>query len=70
MVFVTHDVEEAVYLAERVVVLDAASRTVADLPTPGVPPRPHLWRADPAYRQAVEAVADALARSMAREVAA
>lgn len=71
VVFVTHDVEEAVYLAERVVVLDAATgRTVADLPTPGVPPRPHLWRADPAYRQAVEVVADALARSMAREVAA
>lgn len=65
VVFVTHDVEEAVYLARRVVVLDAATgRPVADLPTPGAPPRPDRWRADPAYRQAVEAVADALEAAM------
>ena len=71
VVFVTHDVEEAVYLAGRVVVLEAATgRAVADLPTPGAPPRPGLWRADPAYRQAVEAVAEALAASMGREDAA
>lgn len=65
VVFVTHDVEEAVYLAQRVVVLDARTgRPVADLPTPGVPPRPDRWRADPAYRQTVETVAEALDASM------
>jgi len=65
IVFVTHDVEEAVHLAQRVVVLEAATgRPVADLATPGVPPRPEGWRAEPAYRQAVEQVARALAESM------
>lgn len=67
MVFVTHDVEEAAYLAGRVVVLSAAdSRTVADLPMPGPLPRPEGWRREPACREAVEAVAEALAKSMER----
>jgi NitT/TauT family transport system ATP-binding protein len=65
MVFVTHDVEEAAYLAGRVVVLSAADgRAVADIPMPGPLPRPDGWRREPAYREAVEAVAEALARSM------
>jgi NitT/TauT family transport system ATP-binding protein len=65
IVFVTHDVEEAVYLAQRVVVLDAATgRSRATLSTPGPIPRAAHWRADPAYRQTVEAVADALALAM------
>ena len=64
-VFVTHDVEEAAYLASRVVVLSAADgRAVADLPMPGPLPRPEGWRRDPAYREAAEAVAAALAATM------
>ena len=65
MVFVTHDVEEAVYLAGRIVVLDSRTGSpVADIPSPGPLPRPERWRADPAYREAVEAVASALASAM------
>lgn len=67
LVFVTHDVEEAAYLAGRVVVLAASDgRPAADLPMPGPLPRPEGWRREPAYREAVETVAEALARSMGR----
>ena len=65
IVFVTHDVDEAVYLAQRVIVLDAVTgiprRTLI---SPGSIPRPPQWRADPAYRETVEAVAGALALAM------
>ena len=65
IVFVTHDVEEAVYLADRAVVLDAATgRVAAELRSPGAPPRPAEWRADAGYRAAVEALAAALAQAM------
>lgn len=65
MVFVTHDVEEAAYLARRVVVLSAADgRVVDDMTMPGPLPRPAHWRREPAFREAVETVADALAASM------
>ena len=65
IVFVTHDVEEAVYLAHRALVLDAATGQVAamaDLPSPL--PRAPDWRGDPGYRAAVEGLAADLARSM------
>ena len=66
IVFVTHDVEEAVYLAQRAIVLDAATgRVVAELASPGALPRPDGWRGDARYRAAVEALAAALAASMA-----
>lgn len=67
MVFVTHDVEEAAYLAGRVVVLSAADgRAVADIAMPGPLPRPEGWRREPDYREAVEAVAEALESAMER----
>lgn len=70
IVFVTHDVEEAVYLADRTVVLDAVTGQVAMArPAPGVLPRPAGWRADPAYREAVESLAAALAHAMPDRVA-
>ena len=66
MVFVTHDVEEAVYLAGRAVLLDAATGQVrAELPSPGVFPRPDGWRADAGFHAAVERLATGLERSMA-----
>ena len=65
VVFVTHDVEEAAYLAGRVIVLSAADgRTIAGIAVPGSLPRPDGWRREPAYREAVETVAEALERSM------
>lgn len=70
VVFVTHDVEEAVYLAGRVVVLGSDDgRVRAEIVCPGVLPRPADHRADPAFRAAVDAVAEALAVAM-DEVAA
>mgnify|MGYP001806297933 CR=1 FL=1 len=65
IVFVTHDVEEAVYLAGRAVVLDGASGGIAaTLASPGPLPRPDGWRAAADYRAAVEALALALAAAM------
>ncbi len=63
--FVTHDVDEAVYLASRVIVLSAVDgRTVQSLDIPGPLPRPETWRLEPAYRQAAETVARALSDAM------
>ncbi|WIY70286.1 ATP-binding cassette domain-containing protein [Aquidulcibacter paucihalophilus] len=65
IVFVTHDVEEAVYLAGRAVVLDGATgRVAATLDSPGALPRPDGWRSAAEYRSAVEALARALETAM------
>ncbi|WP_374513202.1 ABC transporter ATP-binding protein [Brevundimonas sp.] len=65
IVFVTHDVEEAVYLAARSVVLDATTgRVASEHAHPGPLPRPPGWRVDAAFRDAVESLADALADAM------
>ena len=63
--FVTHDVEEAVYLADRALVFDATTgRVAAELRSPGALPRPAGWRVDAGYRAAVETLAAALAEAM------
>ncbi len=61
IVFVTHNVEEAVYMAERVIVFTAGpGRVAADLRVAGALPRPPAFRADAAFRLTTEQVSAAL----------
>lgn len=61
VLFVTHDVEEAVYLAHRVLVMSAApGRLVAEVETPSDLPRPPAFRATAAFRDCVERVMAAI----------
>ena len=64
IVFVTHDVEEAVFMAERVLVLGPGGRLFRAHHSPGRLPRPDGWRAEPAFRTLVETVAADLAAAM------
>jgi NitT/TauT family transport system ATP-binding protein len=66
IVFVTHNVEEAVYMASRVVVLTKGpGRLGAEFPVEGPMPRPEHFRSTAAFRATAEAVSDALARGVA-----
>jgi len=63
-VFVTHSVFEAVYLAQRIVVLSPRpARVIADIPVDLPFPRPPGMRTDAAYSAACRAVSARLAES-------
>ena len=66
VVFVTHNVEEAVYMASRVVVMSRGpGRIVGDFAVPGPMPRPGQFRTQAAFREVAEAVSAALAQGIA-----
>ena len=66
IVFVTHNVEEAVYMAQRVIVMTPGpGREAARAEIDGPLPRPAGFRTTPAFRETAEQVSHALDAAMA-----
>jgi NitT/TauT family transport system ATP-binding protein len=67
IVFVTHNVEDAVYMASRVVVMTPGpGRTAGDIAVTGALPRPDGFRSTQEFRATAERVSQLLAQAGAR----